>query len=819
MSKNEDAFPGGTISDDDCHVCRKAIAFNPRLCNSCQDWNDAMHVIECTKPVYHDGFDVQEGPRSVSLQKMLEVSQCLICSAVANAVCEVRGSSANGSHASASNLRVRNCGPYLRRHDNTFGKDLLYDIHKTVRRSTTIECIVFILVNTDPEGFLHRHKIPQLAGNWMTSAQAFSRRVTQKQSDFGRDLPWPAESIIELQLELHYRSAGIDLQGVRRWNIPPFLDSGRLEKLLSTCEETHSGPCQTPSGPSPVGWRGRPCSICEKTHSGPCDPPLRQMPSGFRLINCKDLCVVEPVDEPRFIALSYAWLDLASGPMEMLYKENLKKLCQRGAIHESSVPAFIWDAITLCRDLGERYLWVDRLCIVQDEKASKKAQIKAMDKIYRGAFATIVAIADQSLDLGLPGVRGRPRRTNAANTGRNFSTDVRIITHNDDLIIDGSRWNTRGWTLQERLLSRRCIFISNYETHFICNKSRYREDLDYDVGPSGSWTKLSLWSISGFHHYCALVERYTARQLSRPDDILDALAGLGNVVSDQLETKLLFNLPERFLAQALFWAPLENMAHREQVFDIPSWSWASWEGAVRFNSVFSDGDIDSAVGTLVRFHVVVKDGIMRAVDVEENWFDVDHDFLELEDGGRLPKVRNIDFQMPISPTDLWRECLHNPWRVFSHSVLDEEGVRTPKKHVGALVFNPTVALLKIGGPLQNGNIDAEKGLTLHNPIGEVVGYVMMMKQDWTTTWFLPAQGRVEAIVVCAGSYPRVLSTEENRIQYFWREEERPYGYVLRVILVQRDEKEPSICRRVAVGCVEVQLWNSCDPKWETVILL
>jgi hypothetical protein len=69
----------------------------------------------------------------------------------------------------------------------------------------------------------------------------------------------------------------------------------------------------------------------------------------------------------------------------------------------------IADAVELTRQMGERYLWVDQLCIVQDELKMKDQQINSMDKIYRSAALTIVIAVDEPGCGGLPGLDHRPR--------------------------------------------------------------------------------------------------------------------------------------------------------------------------------------------------------------------------------------------------------------------------------------------------------------------------------------------------------------------------------------------------------------------------
>ena len=67
--------------------------------------------------------------------------------------------------------------------------------------------------------------------------------------------------------------------------------------------------------------------------------------------------------------------------------------------NERSIPAVIKHAIKLVLDLNERYLWVDRLCIVQNnpDAGGTLSQVANMDKIYARAFLTIIAAASDAM--------------------------------------------------------------------------------------------------------------------------------------------------------------------------------------------------------------------------------------------------------------------------------------------------------------------------------------------------------------------------------------------------------------------------------------
>jgi hypothetical protein len=67
-------------------------------------------------------------------------------------------------------------------------------------------------------------------------------------------------------------------------------------------------------------------------------------------------------------------------------------------------PRSIQETITFVSELGERYLWIDSLCIVQDDETVKHGQVMNMEAIYGNASFTIIAAGGEDADAGLPGV-------------------------------------------------------------------------------------------------------------------------------------------------------------------------------------------------------------------------------------------------------------------------------------------------------------------------------------------------------------------------------------------------------------------------------
>jgi hypothetical protein len=55
------------------------------------------------------------------------------------------------------------------------------------------------------------------------------------------------------------------------------------------------------------------------------------------------------------------------------------------------LPRTIRDALEVTLSIGYRFLWVDSLCIVQDDDEDRDLQIDMMDEIYSNATLTIAA--------------------------------------------------------------------------------------------------------------------------------------------------------------------------------------------------------------------------------------------------------------------------------------------------------------------------------------------------------------------------------------------------------------------------------------------
>ena len=87
-----------------------------------------------------------------------------------------------------------------------------------------------------------------------------------------------------------------------------------------------------------------------------------------------------------YIALSHCW---GKAPIVRTTKDTLSR--RRQGIDTSLLPPAFQDAILIARRLEVRYLWIDSLCIIQDDELDWQTESAKMSTIYQNALLTISA--------------------------------------------------------------------------------------------------------------------------------------------------------------------------------------------------------------------------------------------------------------------------------------------------------------------------------------------------------------------------------------------------------------------------------------------
>ncbi|ETS83808.1 hypothetical protein PFICI_05684 [Pestalotiopsis fici W106-1] len=332
-------------------------------------------------------------------------------------------------------------------------------------------------------------------------------------------------------------------------------------------------------------------SVCEKDHGACGERAASELPAHFRLIDVTSRYIIDiTTSPPSFFALSYVW-GAGSEDEMTLRQNNLVDLQKPGSLHE--LPRTIVDAMRVCEQLGQRYLWVDRLCIVQDDKQDKYGQIRSLEAIYSRAELVIIAASGDDMQSGLPGVDNTfPRQQ------YQFATDVFGFTLVNKLHDFSSAlrtvWNDRGWTYQEAVLARRKLYFTAAEIWFECAEGIKRQNEYSTTWPKARGYQARSYTNAGssgddFEDYRYHLGQYSRRILTYPSDVYHAFRGIEAAFYPGSE--IIHGLPACDFSRALLWSPynrpeLQERQCSDQEIVLPSWSWASLIGAIETCGLF-----------------------------------------------------------------------------------------------------------------------------------------------------------------------------------------------------------------------------------------
>lgn len=138
---------------------------------------------------------------------------------------------------------------------------------------------------------------------------------------------------------------------------------------------------------------------CRKKHGTRCSNPFKATPSyPAYLIDTELNCITQPGKEvPEYVALRYRWGGRKDFTTDQATVEFLKDP-GGPAPYAEKIPPTIHHAMHIVRSVGERYLWVDSICLLSNDKEYHSQQLQLMGLIYARAKLTIVATDGDAWD-------------------------------------------------------------------------------------------------------------------------------------------------------------------------------------------------------------------------------------------------------------------------------------------------------------------------------------------------------------------------------------------------------------------------------------
>jgi hypothetical protein len=176
----------------------------------------------------------------------------------------------------------------------------------------------------------------------------------------------------------------------------------------------------------------------------------------------------------RYVALSHCWGPPTDNEKVCTLKNNIKRFQQ--CIDFVSLPRTFRDTVTITRGLGIKYIWIDSLCIIQDDEEDWERESGRMDLVFSDAYCTIGASSASSSLEGFLEYR-KPRTCVQLQTGSIGTFYVCEAIDDFRKHVELGELNRRGWVLQERALSRRSIYFTSTQVYWECGKGVQCETL------------------------------------------------------------------------------------------------------------------------------------------------------------------------------------------------------------------------------------------------------------------------------------------------------------------------------------------------------
>ena len=314
----------------------------------------------------------------------------------------------------------------------------------------------------------------------------------------------------------------------------------------------------------------------------------------------------------KYVALSHCWGgNITSKTTLALVAQYTKALPE--------LPRSFRDAIKITRELGFRYLWIDSLCIIQDSVEDWEIESATMRDVYRNAAVTLAAAASKNSEGGMLNLFGYDQPETRkwcslklySNSLNSESVQLSSFYQKETFMecIDKLPLGHRGWTLQERLLSQRIIHYGKDQIYFQCRTNHFNADKtpvqdSYSILRQSNRALLNLSkppvqdpfpsrrvATSGDwvnERWRGVISTYSgSRKLTNASDKLPALSGIVSLFQAKTKDEYLAGLWKTDLAHGLMWrlgdytgpGSFKWKAFRHRA---PSWSWACWDGSIRF---------------------------------------------------------------------------------------------------------------------------------------------------------------------------------------------------------------------------------------------
>ncbi|KAJ2975267.1 hypothetical protein NUW58_g8408 [Xylaria curta] len=330
---------------------------------------------------------------------------------------------------------------------------------------------------------------------------------------------------------------------------------------------------------------------------------IRLLPNNSRGVSKWKLVISDIANVP-YLTLSHCW---GSHQPTQLTSDRLHEFLQPSSVR--SLPKTYQHAIDITNALKFQYIWIDSLCIVQDDEEDWRVQSKLMGSIYRNAACNIAATWAANSSDGCFSYRDpntvKPCMINL-DLAHNGSSTYQISNprrYGEEVL--QAPLNLRGWVVQERYLARRQLNFTKNQVHWECYELIASEELLAGIQeprwggsaiPLVEKPKLDFPDELDFRHaWKKLIEHYSSCQLSRQSDKLYAISGLATELERLTGGSYIAGLWKTDLYKQLCWSfdfshSNSNTRKTTSGCIAPTWSWANVNGPIRYSHAYTKFD-------------------------------------------------------------------------------------------------------------------------------------------------------------------------------------------------------------------------------------
>jgi len=377
-----------------------------------------------------------------------------------------------------------------------------------------------------------------------------------------------------------------------------------------------------------------------------------------------------------YLTLSHVW-----GKIQIITTTKATLSQRLAGIELADLSRTFRHAVRFARAINVRYIWIDSLCIVQDDLKDWEAESQKMGEYYTNSLLTVAAVGSSDGNGGLflernalevtpCSMKMRFESNSACHTVRGF---LRFITSWDPALqVDGYHrpplWQ-RAWVLQERLLSSRMIMCSGLQMSWKCRMGEASENCpegevkethlsqeeaalwnvlieSHQEGVNGDQDKVSQWKLgkqvekdellSLYDAWYDLVMLYGKCGLTKESDIFPAISGIASAIHKATGDRYLEGLWQNDTHRGLLWGVPDSAAAKPDLreYRAPSWSWASLRGTCTFHvrqisqarmKVEAKAEVSApeisthTLPQIFRYKLEVRGKVKRAHPMDRSW--------------------------------------------------------------------------------------------------------------------------------------------------------------------------------------------------------